>query len=91
MVPGSSRYPARTFRTWGGTVVAAEALARGAEELEAIDAAAEALGNTRTVCRSCYVAPAVLAAPRRTLKLAACLHLMAALLPKAGSLIGKWM
>ena len=53
---------ARTFRTWGGTVVAAEALANGAEELEAIDAAAEALGNTRTVCRTCYVAPAVLAA-----------------------------
>lgn len=53
---------ARTFRTWGGTVVAAEALARGDGELDAIDAAADALGNTRTVCRSCYVAPAVLAA-----------------------------
>jgi DNA topoisomerase I len=57
---------ARTFRTWGGTVVAAEALARGADELEAIDVAADALGNTRTVCRTCYVAPAVLEAARDT-------------------------
>lgn len=53
---------ARTFRTWGGTVMATEALARGDGELEAIDVAADALGNTRTVCRTCYVAPAVLAA-----------------------------
>lgn len=53
---------ARTFRTWGGTVAAAEALARGADDVEAIDAAADALGNTRTVCRTCYVAPTVLEA-----------------------------
>ena len=51
---------ARTFRTWGGTVVAGEALARGSDEVEAIDAAADVLGNTRTVCRACYVAPTVL-------------------------------
>ena len=53
---------ARTFRTWGGSVVAAEMLALGEGELAAIDAAADVLGNTRAVCRSCYVAPAVLAA-----------------------------
>lgn len=57
-----SNVTARTFRTWGGTVLATEALADGADELGAIDLAAEALGNTRTVCRNCYVAPAVLAA-----------------------------
>lgn len=57
---------AKTFRTWGGTVVAVEALARRsgprdeAVVIEAVDAAAEALGNTRAVCRACYVAPRVL-------------------------------
>ncbi|MDW3213341.1 MAG: hypothetical protein R8G01_05040 [Ilumatobacteraceae bacterium] len=57
---------AKTFRTWGGTVVAVETLAQhGAEVLDetaligAVDAAAEALGNTRAVCRACYVAPRV--------------------------------
>ena len=34
-----------------------------AELLAAVDAAAEALGNTRAVCRACYVAPRVLATP----------------------------
>jgi DNA topoisomerase-1 len=60
---------AKDFRTWGGTVIATEALTGGrrpstgpaveAEILRAIDAAAEALRNTRTVCRQCYVHPAV--------------------------------
>ncbi len=59
----------KTFRTWGGTVVAAEALAAlgppaegvdaDAQILGAIDAAAGALGNTRAVCRASYVHPAV--------------------------------
>jgi DNA topoisomerase I len=64
-------FTAKDFRTWGGTVVAAETLvatggAEGKEEREvdrevlaAIDAAAERLGNTRAVCRSCYVHPKV--------------------------------
>jgi DNA topoisomerase-1 len=62
-------HTAKDFRTWGGTVVAAEALvelggyrtAREADRnvLVAIDAAAERLGNTRTVCRNCYVHPRV--------------------------------
>jgi DNA topoisomerase I len=58
---------AKHFRTWGGTVVAAEALAElpvpdaeseaKSNELAAIDLAAERLGNTRSVCRSSYVHP----------------------------------
>lgn len=59
---------AKTFRTWGGSVVAAHALASGEHgadgevdpKLAAVDRAAEALGNTRAVCRACYVAPQVL-------------------------------
>ena len=63
---------AKVFRTWGGTVVAADHLARvgsvdgdldvEARVLEAIDTAAAALGNTRTVCRASYVHPAVIEA-----------------------------
>lgn len=65
---------AKHFRTWGGTVIAAEALAvlpvpdsereARANELLALDAAAGALGNTRTVCRNCYVHPHITAAYR---------------------------
>jgi DNA topoisomerase-1 len=60
----------KDFRTWGGTTVALEALAteapagttraREQQRLAAIDHAAEMLGNTRAVCRACYVHPAVL-------------------------------
>ncbi|MEZ5183362.1 MAG: hypothetical protein R2702_16040 [Acidimicrobiales bacterium] len=60
---------ARDFRTWGGTVAVVEALGphappegehdRRAAFLAAVDAAAERLGNTRAVCRSSYVHPAV--------------------------------
>jgi DNA topoisomerase I len=63
---------AKVFRTWGGTVVAAEHLARtdpvdedGDEEsrvLAAIDEAAAALGNTRAVCRASYIHPVVIEA-----------------------------
>jgi DNA topoisomerase-1 len=65
-------FTAKDFRTWGGTVVAAETLVelgppeseKDAEKqiIEAVDAAAEKLGNTRAVCRSCYVHPAVVEA-----------------------------
>lgn len=57
---------AKDFRTWGGTVAAAEVLhefgpvdARDVDErlLAAIDVAAERLGNTREVCRSSYIDP----------------------------------
>ncbi len=65
-------FTAKDFRTWGGTVLAAWALQElGAysSELEAkrqvvraIDSVAKQLGNTRSVCRQCYVHPQVLAA-----------------------------
>jgi hypothetical protein len=60
---------AKDFRTWGGTVAAAERLrelgppsdAKEAEAnvLDAIDTAAERLGNTRAVCRASYLDPRV--------------------------------
>lgn len=60
---------AKDFRTWGGTAVAAAVLAldqppenKGHAEKSvtaAYDVAAEVLGNTRAVCRSCYVHPAI--------------------------------
>ncbi len=61
---------AKTFRTWGGTVTAVATLAGRDHSvddetavLHAVDAAAEALGNTRAVCRACYIAPRILAVP----------------------------
>lgn len=60
---------AKDFRTWGGTAVAAAALALSkppssetqAEKLVlgSYDVAAQVLGNTRAVCRSCYVHPSI--------------------------------
>ena len=60
---------AKDFRTWGGTAVAAAALAVSkppetathAERsvLAAYDVAAQVLGNTRAVCRACYVHPSI--------------------------------
>lgn len=63
-------FTAKDFRTWAGTVLACAAL-REFEAFEsetqakknviqAIDAVAKRLGNTRSVCRKCYVHPAVL-------------------------------
>jgi DNA topoisomerase I len=63
-----SRFTAKDMRTWGATTLVVACLAgstshgNGEPEqqiLEAIDAAAEALGNTREVCRASYVHPAV--------------------------------
>lgn len=61
---------AKDFRTWGGSVVALEHLHRApppdderdhkSQLLAAVDAAADALGNTRAVARSSYVHPVVL-------------------------------
>jgi DNA topoisomerase-1 len=65
-------FTAKDFRTWAGTVLAARAL----QEFEAFDTKAQAkhnvvraiervakrLGNTRTICRKCYVHPAVIEA-----------------------------
>ena len=63
-------FTAKDFRTWAGTVLAARAL----QELEAVDSATRAkknvvqaieavagvLGNTKAVCRKSYIHPAVI-------------------------------
>lgn len=63
-------FTAKDFRTWAGTVLAVRAL----DELEDFESEAEAkrrvltaveivakrLGNTRAVCRKCYIHPAIL-------------------------------
>jgi DNA topoisomerase-1 len=61
---------AKDFRTWAGTNMVAAALALCGQAdtakagkmrvIEAIDSAAARLGNTRSVCRSSYVHPAVI-------------------------------
>jgi DNA topoisomerase-1 len=61
---------AKDFRTWAATVTAAAELApedingtdadRRARVVQAIDTVAEHLGNTRAVCRKCYVHPDVM-------------------------------
>jgi DNA topoisomerase I len=66
----SPEFSSKDFRTWGGTLLAATALAEigKAEEeremkrniLKAIKTVAEQLGNTPTVCRSSYIHPTVL-------------------------------
>src|SRR5919206_1040709 len=63
-------FSAKDFRTWGGTLLAAVKLAEiGACEdenqakknlVKAVKEVANRLGNTPTVCRSCYIHPAVL-------------------------------
>ena len=63
-------FTAKDFRTWAGTVLAAVAL-REFEAFDsetqakknvvaAIEAVAKKLGNTRAVCRKCYVHPVIL-------------------------------
>jgi len=63
-------FTAKDFRTWAGTLLAARAL----QEFQAFDSQAQAkrnvvtaieavakrLGNTKTVCRKCYIHPAIL-------------------------------
>ena len=63
-------FTAKDFRTWAGTVLAAMALrefesfdseaAAKKNIVAAIENVAERLGNTPTVCRKCYVHPAIL-------------------------------
>lgn len=65
-------FTAKDFRTWAGTVWAASLLraeppAESEREAKrqlarAIEAVAERLGNTPTICRKCYVHPAVVEA-----------------------------
>jgi DNA topoisomerase-1 len=63
-------YTAKDFRTWSGTVLAALALqefekfdseAQAKKNIvQAIESVAQKLGNTPTICRKCYVHPAIL-------------------------------
>ena len=65
-------FTAKDFRTWAGTVLAALALqefetfdseaAARKNIVAAIERVAERLGNTPSVCRKCYVHPAILEA-----------------------------
>jgi DNA topoisomerase-1 len=69
---GGDAFTAKDYRTWTGTVCAACALSAGAGTpatsetarkrviASAIDEVAARLGNTRAVCRKCYVHPAVI-------------------------------
>jgi DNA topoisomerase I len=67
-----SDFTAKDFRTWAGTVLAACALrelppARGTTQasrnvVSAVESVASRLGNTKAVCRRCYVHPAVIEA-----------------------------
>jgi DNA topoisomerase-1 len=63
-------FTAKDFRTWAGTVLAAQAL-QALEQgdtkaqvrrnlMSAIERVAQRLGNTKAVCRKCYVHPEVL-------------------------------
>ena len=61
-------YTAKDFRTWGASALATDYLCEvGAPDgesdetaiLEAIDSAADALGNTRAVCRASYIHPQI--------------------------------
>jgi DNA topoisomerase-1 len=65
-------YTSKDFRTWAGTVLAAEVL-RDFEKFDsdaqakrniaqAVESVAKRLGNTKAVCRKCYIHPAILEA-----------------------------
>jgi DNA topoisomerase-1 len=63
-------YTSKDFRTWAGTVLAAQSLqAFDACEsdtqakrniVQAVETVAKRLGNTKAVCRKCYIHPAIL-------------------------------
>lgn len=65
-------FTAKDFRTWAGTVLAARALqqfehvdsqAKAKKNIvQAIEAVSQMLGNTPSICRKCYVHPAILKA-----------------------------
>jgi DNA topoisomerase-1 len=65
-------FTAKDFRTWAGTLLAAQALQEfeafdsqtqaHKNVVEAIERVAERLGNTPSVCRKCYVHPEIIAA-----------------------------
>lgn len=63
------RFTAKDFRTWGASALVVTELANGDSQTDkdqalrdAVDRAAERLGNTRAVCRQSYVHPGVVEA-----------------------------
>jgi DNA topoisomerase-1 len=67
-----AEFSTKDFRTWAGTLMAAQAL-RGCADcesqaqskrniVEAVESVARVLGNTKAVCRKCYIHPAVIEA-----------------------------
>jgi DNA topoisomerase-1 len=69
---GAADFSSKHFRTWGGTIRAAQIFAATAVPEtkretarvmnQVIDAVAAQLGNTRAVCRQCYIHPLVMSA-----------------------------
>jgi DNA topoisomerase-1 len=63
-------FTAKDFRTWAGTVLAARALqefervdsqaARKKNVVRAVESVAKRLGNTKAVCRKCYIHPQII-------------------------------
>jgi DNA topoisomerase I len=63
-------FTAKDFRTWTGTVLAAQALqefeqvhstaAREKNVVRAVESVASRLGNTKAVCRKCYIHPEII-------------------------------
>jgi len=63
-------YTSKDFRTWAGTVLAAQTLhefetfesdAQAKRNVvSAVETVAKRLGNTKAVCRKCYIHPAIL-------------------------------
>ena len=69
-ISGGQDFTAKDFRTWAGTVLAAQALrefervdsqaAAKKNIVRAVESVAKKLGNTRAVCRKCYIHPGVI-------------------------------
>lgn len=55
-------FSAKDFRTWGGSRQALEERVNGQSRTQSVDAAATALGSTRTVAKNSYVHPLVMSA-----------------------------
>jgi DNA topoisomerase I len=65
-------YTSKDFRTWAGTVLAAQMLQEVStfesdtqakrNIVQAVESVAKRLGNTKAVCRKCYIHPAILEA-----------------------------
>ena len=67
-----AEFSTKDFRTWAGTLMTAQAL-RGCADgdsqaqikrniVQAVESVARILGNTKAVCRKCYIHPAVIEA-----------------------------